>query len=66
MEKEKQVAVYFVNGKRAVFSESELVIIGGDVPPRGKDLSRPVLSGKTVVNWQNVCFTRPYREEDDE
>ena len=68
MGNEKKIAVYFTNGKRAVFDESELTIRGGDKPPREEELTHltdVTDAGKTVVNWNNVCFARLYMEEED-
>ena len=66
MESEKQVAVYFLNGKRAIFPESEIIVRGGDNPPWDKEFANLIHSGKTVINWKNVCFSRPLKEEDEE
>ncbi|MBR3688914.1 MAG: hypothetical protein IKL85_07565 [Lentisphaeria bacterium] len=61
MENEKLIAVYFSNGKRAVFRESEIALsTRQEVPdflPQGKT---------TVINWNNVCFCREFKEEDDD
>lgn len=56
-----KICVYFNNNYRAVFDRKDVLIARapGDAPNTIK------LSDVTVVNWNNVCFIRPYEEKEE-
>ena len=69
MESEKQIAVYFSNGKRATFKLSEFLLYPdyqlqtvNDLRNLGANLK----NGITVINWDNVCFCRMVKDEEYE
>ena len=58
---EKLIAVYFSNGKRAVFRVSEIMLFAGQEFPACLPKEKTVL-----INWNNVCFCREFKEEDED
>ena len=69
MENEKQIAVYFINGKRAIFKMSELLIYPNTALQSVSDLRElngHLRNDTTIINWDNVCFLRAFKEEEDD
>lgn len=59
-----KICVYFNNDYRAVFNREDVLLIY--VPNELPRVANVKLADKTVVNWDNVCFIRPYEEKDQE
>ena len=59
-----KICVYFNNDYRAVFDRKDVLIIRApeDLPT----VDHIKVGNMTVVNWNNVCFIRPYEEKDQE
>lgn len=58
-----KICVYFNNDYRAVFDRKDVLIICAPEDMLGV---AQLTADKTVVNWDNVCFIRPYEEKDQE
>ena len=59
-----KICVYFNNDYRAVFDRKDVLLLYApkDLP----SVASIKLADRTVVNWNNVCFIRPYEEKDQE
>ena len=59
-----KICVYFNNDYRAVFDRKDVLILCA--PDDVGAINPTTLADRTVVNWSNVCFIRPYEEKDQE
>ena len=59
-----KICVYFNNDYRAVFDRKDVLILCA--PDDVGAINPTTLADRTVVNWDNVCFIRPYEEKDQE
>ena len=67
MESEKQIAVYFSNGKRAIFKLTEFLLYPDSPILNGtSDLYSQLKIGTAIINWDNVCFCRLVKDEEEE
>ena len=58
-----KICVYFNNNYRAVFDRVDVFIVKDDI---GHELiPDKIKDQRTVVNWDNVCFIRPYEEKEE-
>ena len=59
-----KICVYFNNDYRAVFDRKDVLLLYApkDLP----SVASVKLADMTVVNWNNVCFIRPYEDKDQE
>lgn len=64
-----KIAVYFNNDYRAVFNIDNVTMaytVDGSVQSINGSVFNSIKNGRVVVNWNNVCFIRPYEEKVDE
>jgi len=59
-----KICVYFNNDYRAVFDREDVLIMCAPEGLMSVDCIKQ--TDMTVVNWNNVCFIRPYEEKDQE
>lgn len=59
-----KICVYFNNNYRVIFDRKDVLLMYApkDLPV----VANIKLADRTVVNWSNVCFIRPYEEKDQE
>lgn len=66
-EPDQQIAVYFSNGKRAIFKLSDFLLYPDSALLRdSSDLYRQLRVGTAIINWDNVCFCRLVKDEEEE
>lgn len=58
-----KICVYFNNDYRAVFDRKDVLLLYSPKDLLGVDHIK--LADRTVVNWSNVCFIRPYEEKEE-
>ena len=58
-----KICVYFNNDYRAVFDRKDVLILCA--PEDVGAIDHIKLADRTVVNWDNVCFIRPYEEKEE-
>ena len=63
MDEKRKIAVYFANERRAVFEEGEVEFRTGSAVPWAKEIED---RGGVIINWDNVCYVKPFVEEDQE
>lgn len=64
MDQEKRkIAVYFANERRAVFDEGEVEFRTGSTVPWVKEIED---HAGVIINWDNVCYIKPFVEEDED
>lgn len=69
-----RIAVYFVNNNKAEFDREKICFRVGDgtIFELGNnyqdedDYANLVVDGRTMINWDNVCFVKECAEQDDD
>ena len=66
-EPEQQIAVYFSNGKRAIFKVTDFLMYPGPELFRDSSVFYSQLRvGTAIINWDNVCFCRLIKDDEEE
>ena len=66
-EPEQHIAVYFSNGKRTIFKLSDFLLYPDSTLLRdSSDLYSQLRVGTTIINWDNVCFCRLIKDDEEE
>ena len=62
---EKQIAVYFSNSRLAKFPADKVRFarMGSQID---ETYEPDIADGYAVVNWDNVCFVRPFEKKEEE
>jgi len=59
-----KIMVYFLNGMKAVFEESEAVFVPAERYPARVGSENYPLDGKSLINRDTVCYVKEYVDRD--